>query len=959
MATERNIDDILSEVRAKRMKSEDASSKKSESTIDEILRNIGINEDNTGENKNVATTSLKDSVAEINESSKKNEEKSVIFEKPQEKVLEGSDLKASDNAVSKEKIVNKPKESTMKTIELSVELPTRLVKTAELERKKIEEERERRIIEENRLREERITQHEKAKKEKEEAEKSSLAAKHEDDEKREVSPIIATYVKNAQKREGINSEDRPVVTTSREFITSYFNSIRNGSKVREEETIEKIIDFKEKQLSGEFDTKAVKKAITDEMKQKEEKVIEEVVVEDDTISINIAESIGATVLSELEAKDEKEYAKEVVEDKKDVADLVAEEIEEKQQDAKFEETNGEFIEVSDIEMFRNTMELNVDKLANDDFERYQQNLKEQETLQSDDSDDEYDDPVSKENIKKDIKALINSLSFRLFITLIPTIALVYIDFAQIFKLPILDSLLAENDPMVYIFSTTVLTLLIVVTNILSIIKGLSGITKPNSDTPIAILALVSAIATTIVFFNIEFLQDQTVQLFNSVVAVGFLLNLQGKVFMAKRIERNFKFISTEDEKYSCNIISDKALSSIVDEETENQHSVVATHIKSKFLHKFLKNSYSQDPMDRLMPTITFVSVVAAVIVAAISFALRLPAISILTTTVAAFAFTLPVCSTIVSNYPIYKSNKKLFRWGAVVTGYLAAENADKADVIACTDNDLLPNGSITLGGIKPFADNRIDKIILYAASVFIKVKSSLAPLFLDIIDNELTMLYKIETLKQTEDGTIEAFADDKRIVIGTRKQLGDHGLFAPSKDFEDRFVKGLSQSAFYIAINGEIAAMFVLNFEVRDDIKASVKNLVAAGFKIVVSNKNQNIDEQMLEEILGVQEGVYLASENLKSKFDEYFEGAEQNAEASIAHKGSFESFAQALLGVIKMRFTVLMGSYCQFVAVIVGAVISLLLTATSSITDLTAATAMLYQIIWVVLLGLFSTFRK
>ena len=73
----------------------------------------------------------------------------------------------------------------------------------------------------------------------------------------------------------------------------------------------------------------------------------------------------------------------------------------------------------------------------------------------------------------------------------------------------------------------------------------------------------------------------------------------------------------------------------------------------------------------------------------------------------------------------------------------------------------------------------------------------------------------------------------------------------------------------------------------------------------------------------------------------------QQVADSALAHKGSFESFAYALLRAIKMRWSVLTGTWIQNYSSVFGAVLAGVIIGVFGLPQLSAGVVVLYQLAW------------
>lgn len=103
--------------------------------------------------------------------------------------------------------------------------------------------------------------------------------------------------------------------------------------------------------------------------------------------------------------------------------------------------------------------------------------------------------------------------------------------------------------------------------------------------------------------------------------------------------------------------------------------------------------------------------------------------------------------------------------------------------------DLFPSESVLLHGIKTFSGARIDEALLEAAAVSIAAGGPLAGVFRRVIENKTDMLPPVDTLVYEQDMGLSGWVGGRRVLVGNRRLLENHGVDVPSRDYENRYAK--------------------------------------------------------------------------------------------------------------------------------------------------------------------------
>ena len=81
-------------------------------------------------------------------------------------------------------------------------------------------------------------------------------------------------------------------------------------------------------------------------------------------------------------------------------------------------------------------------------------------------------------------------------------------------------------------------------------------------------------------------------LYSAIVVMGLFLNTAGKLSMVKRIQRNFRFVSSPDPKMSVELYDDYNMSLQLAKDCVEETPVIAYQKRAKFFRSFLPVSYT-------------------------------------------------------------------------------------------------------------------------------------------------------------------------------------------------------------------------------------------------------------------------------------------------------------------------------------------------------------------------------
>ena len=148
-------------------------------------------------------------------------------------------------------------------------------------------------------------------------------------------------------------------------------------------------------------------------------------------------------------------------------------------------------------------------------------------------------------------------------------------------------------------------------------------------------------------------------------------------------------------------------------------------------------------------------------------------------------------------------------------GYSAVDAFSRTEAVVLDAKDLFRPSDIILHGIKPFDKSQIDSVILDAASVVCNTDGMLTDVFNKIIGSNRSMLRPVENVTYEDSMGLSAWVDGKRVLIGNRELMVNHGIEIPSNDYETRFVRD-RKNIIYLYQPGQLSAMFVISYRPND-----------------------------------------------------------------------------------------------------------------------------------------------
>lgn len=373
-------------------------------------------------------------------------------------------------------------------------------------------------------------------------------------------------------------------------------------------------------------------------------------------------------------------------------------------------------------------------------------------------------------------------------------------------------------------------------------RGLSGLfmLKANNDT-------APALASSVALFGVlvHFIKPEAPLPYWAPVA-GLLLLLCSGAHYARTVcvRRNFAFISYPGDKYSAALIDEEnALREIgrraVGESDDT--ASVAYFRRTGFLSDYLTNSYDEDKGDDWSRWLTPI---------ALGLSLVLSLASCAGEKVDGFwewlvVFTGMICvsmqaTQLAVQLPLNQCCRTMLSRGGFLIGWKAVRQFGAPDALVVDVSDLYPDESMLLHGIKTFSGTHIDEAILSAASLVVRSGGPLSMIFRRIIENKEDLLHEVDSLVYEQGMGLSGWVDGRRVLVGNRRLLENHGVDVPSSDYEARYAKN-GRRLVYLSMAGQLSAMFVVSYLPDPEIQAALQDLCRARVTLLVRSCDPNI----------------------------------------------------------------------------------------------------------------------
>ena len=147
---------------------------------------------------------------------------------------------------------------------------------------------------------------------------------------------------------------------------------------------------------------------------------------------------------------------------------------------------------------------------------------------------------------------------------------------------------------------------------------------------------------------------------------------------------------------------------------------------------------------------------------------------------------------------------RLHMVGSVLCGWAGVRDLVGKSVFPLRDQDLFPQGSVKLNGVKFYGDRTPDEVVSYSASLIGACGGALVPVFQQLLKSRNGNLLKLDTFRNYGEGGIGGEIQGEPILMGTLNFLQDMGVEIPEGTMVNQAV--------YAAIDGQLCAVYAISY---------------------------------------------------------------------------------------------------------------------------------------------------
>ena len=483
------------------------------------------------------------------------------------------------------------------------------------------------------------------------------------------------------------------------------------------------------------------------------------------------------------------------------------------------------------------------------------------------------------------------------------------------------------ESVIYLLANAALLVLIMVINHRLVGSGLANLFRGRADTAsAAALPCIPVLIHTL----LQLLHMTEVKngdgVLTAVAGLCLLIGAVGRYLRVVRIAENVRFAAYAGDKAAAALVEDPTAAVMIGRSAvaEGVPRVVYPRPAS-FLTGFLTHSYEDDALDRQMHQLVPLGLALALL-PSVAFGLWKGdwwlAFSAFTVTVCL----LFPCAPLLSGAALMRrGSRRVLRAGALISGYEAVERFGDIDAVTVEAEELFPSETLLLHGIKTFKGARIDEAIMDAAAVSIAEGGPLAAVFRRIITDRVEILQPVDSLVYEQDMGVSGWVGGRRVLVGNRRLLQNHGVDVPSNAYEERYAVD-GRKLVYLSTAGELSAMFVLSYLADEELADQLQGFARCRIDLLVHSSDPNITEELVCDTLGLDDYHVDIMDAQASRAFVALDTEVKEHPAVLATDGRLPGLVAALTGCYRLRRAFAFARILQLIGTFLGVAIGMVL---------------------------------
>jgi len=292
--------------------------------------------------------------------------------------------------------------------------------------------------------------------------------------------------------------------------------------------------------------------------------------------------------------------------------------------------------------------------------------------------------------------------------------------------------------------------------------------------------------------------------------------------------------------------------------------------------------------------------------------------------------------------PMAILEQRLHMVGTVLCGWAGVKGLCGKALFPLQDEDLFPQGSTKLNGVKFYGDRDPDEVVNMATSLIGVAGGGLVPVFQQLLTSRNGRILPVENFKNYGGGGIGGEIQGEPVLLGSLNFMQDMGVQIPEGT--------MVSQAVYAAIDGQLSAVYAISYAKMRSAAAGLVTL--CGYRKLTPMMlcgDFMLTESFLRAKFEVKTKRILFPDQETADALRKIQPEPETRVLAMTTREELVSSAYAVTGARAVRTATRLGVVLHMVSGILGMVIMLVLAILGNTELLTPVNILLYELIWAV----------
>lgn len=501
--------------------------------------------------------------------------------------------------------------------------------------------------------------------------------------------------------------------------------------------------------------------------------------------------------------------------------------------------------------------------------------------------------------------------------------------------------------LIYSLVSLVLLLISILMRAKKFVSGLRSVFKfkKNYESPLSFASLAALVQSVLNLILYIFFKSEPAKLYSCLVVTLVFFDFYGNYIYEKHFVDNLKFFSVPAIRRSVRVLS----------HVENARPALGEEYGFEFCYSQRTNSFKhlskiakgRNPGDSINYNISVIGWLLSLIIGICNFIMCKNVFSAVSVLTASACMCVPVATKLVADLSLKKISMNCHKVDAAIGGFETIKKFGNVNGVIVNSTDLYPRRKIILQGIKTVNGSLLDQTLVCAAAVINSVDSPLRVIMSRIVKGKRVNLLSPKDVVYEEGRGLVGWVNGKRILIGNRDLLLNHGFSPPSRDFEKKHLSE-NKKVVYFAIGYDLVTMFVLSYVPNLEFQNDFRTLSKLGVKVFVRSLDCNVTPEMIARDFNVYyDSVKLISNSDNIALSKKIDSELDSDDAYAITLGKTKSLFKIITSCIKAKSSILLATIISTISTVMGLCLVAFLMLYTTIDHIGSFELLVYIILW------------